>query len=121
MHPRTYNIWDVSPELLRQLRIPQHGCEANFAIHSSSSLYARATDIDHGILSQLTQRTLAAQTTSALGYSCPLFARKFSEETAELLIKVIQADHCHGLHILQPEVCCSHGLLWTLLMAQFVH
>ena len=111
MHPRTYNIWDVTPELLRQLRIPQHGCEANFAIHSASSLYARAADIQHGILSQLTQRTLAAQTTAALDYNCPLFARKFPFETAELVNKILHADHCHGLHILQSEVWCLAGLM----------
>ena len=104
MHPRSYNIWDVNFELLKQLRIPQHGCEANFAIHSAASLYAHATSIEHGILSQLAQRTLAAETRTALGYQCPLFARKFIEETAELMFKALQADHCHGLHILQFEV-----------------
>ncbi len=110
MHPRTYNIWDVTPEMLRQLRIPQHGCEANFAIYSASSLYASTDEIEHAIVSQLTQRTLAAQTTNALGFNCPLFARKFPAETAELLPKLLAADHCHGLHILQPQVCRPFGL-----------
>ncbi|KAK9862414.1 hypothetical protein WJX84_009242 [Apatococcus fuscideae] len=104
MHPRTYSIWETTPELLKQLRLPHHGCEANFAAHAASSLYARSTDIEHGILSQLTQRTLAAQTDKALNYGCPLFARKFPVETADLVYKILTADHCHGLQILKPEV-----------------
>lgn len=104
MHPRTYSIWETTPELLQQLRVPHHGCEAKFAMHAASSLYARPTDIEHGILSQLAQRTLAAQTDKALNYGCPLFARKFPVETADLVYKILTADHCHGLSILKPEV-----------------
>ena len=121
MHPRTYSIWDVSPQLLRDLRIPQHGCEANFALHAASSVYARSSDIDHGILSQLTQRALHAGPADAtLGYGCPLFARKFPIETADLIFKVLQANHCHDLKILKREVCSTAGSMAVITAFQFV-
>ncbi|KAK9905675.1 hypothetical protein WJX75_004479 [Coccomyxa subellipsoidea] len=89
-HPKSYTVQDINPDKMVSLRLWGERCDDQEAIRSSAGQFVHEAEVQN-LGSGPEACLLPAYNGSALGYDCPLFARKFPRETASAM--------CDCLHL----------------------
>ncbi|BDA47491.1 probable glycosyltransferase BC10 at C-terminar half [Coccomyxa sp. Obi] len=105
-HPRSYSVQDVNPDKMVSLRLWANKCDDQEAIRSSAGQFVYEADLQQLGSSPGACGGPGGYNGTALGYDCPLFARKFPRETASAVYNLFRSCTT-GLNITNAGLCAE--------------